>query len=224
MLDDTHRSYYIDLLQKVLTLYELRHESRVIIGLTGPTGAGKSLIAALLAELTRQIQTPFEFHTLGIDAYHFTNAYLQTHSANGKDLKEQKGRPETYDVAQLIADITGFRAGETVSFPAYSRITHEPIRNAQIISNANALLLIEGLWLQYDKCGWEQIGPLLDFSIFIDADKERVRDAVIARHMRGGRNSADAAAYYDSVDATNFDAVLPSKQRADIIIPAYYKV
>jgi|SRR3989344_1729552 len=219
MFDDADRRYYTDLLRKLFDIYESKHTPRVVVGLMGPTGSGKSLTAAVLAEVAQQIPNPFEFHTLGIDAYHFTNEYLH-HS----DLKERKGMPDTYDNAQLAEDILRFRAGETVSFPSYSRATHDPVPHAHTIKNQDALLLIEGLWLKYDKGGWEQIGPLLDFSIFIDAEKEHVRDAVIARHIRGGRSAADAAAYYDSVDASNFDAVLLSKQRADMVVPAYYKL
>ena len=78
------------------------------------------------------------------------------------------------------------------------------------------------MWRLYDKNGWEQIGNHLDFSIFIDVDKDAVREAVIKRHTEGGRSREDASAYYDSVDSRNFDLVMTTRNRANEVIPSYF--
>lgn len=214
------RSYYLNFLQKIFDVYASKNIPRVVIGLVGVTGAGKSLTAALLDSLAAQIEKPFAFHTLGIDAYHFPNAHLEKAS-----LKGRKGAPDTYNVESLIADITRFRRGETVSFPRYSRVRHEPAPAAQVISDEHALLLVEGLWLLHDAQGWEMVRPLLDFSVFMEAGEQKtVRDRVVARHVRGGRSQREAAAYYESVDTHNSDSVLCTKAKADYVLASYSNI
>jgi pantothenate kinase len=86
------------------------------------------------------------------------------------------------------------------------------------------LLIVEGLWLLYDKAGWEAVGSLLDYAIFIEADKQRARGPVIKRHMAGGRTLQDASRHYELVDSRNSDLVLTTKHKANKVIPPYYAV
>lgn len=128
----------------------------------------------------------------------------------------------TYDVDALTRDIKAFSSGENVAFPIYSRQLHDPVKNGIVVTAKETLLIVEGLWLLYDKAGWETAGPLLDFSFFIDADKERTKAAVIKRHMAGGRTWEDASRHYELVDGKNSDLVLTTKHKANIVIPPYY--
>ena len=88
----------------------------------------------------------------------------------------------------------------------------------------DALLLVEGLWLLFDKAGWEAIGPLLDYAIFIEGDAARAREAVLQRHRAGGRSLEDAARYYELVDARNSELVMTTQHKANKVIPAYYSI
>ena len=222
LLTESQRGAYLNLFQHVIQVYESKGKPRVIVGLLGPTGSGKSVIAALFKEMVHQLSLPFRFETFGIDAFHYPNEYLLTHTAGDKMLKDLKGRFDTYDVSKLLKTLESFQIGQSVVLPAYSRKTHDPIENAAVITEENALLLIEGLWLLYDKNGWEQIGNHLDFSIFINVDKDAVRESVIKRHTEGGRSRENASAYYDSVDSRNFDLVMTTRNRANEVIPSYF--
>ena len=219
---DGQKAVYLDLFRETLGIYRGAGKSRVILGLAGPTGAGKSVMAVLFSELAKQAPPPFAFEVVTIDAYHYPNRYLLSHFSEGKPLKQVKGRFDTYDVASLVNDLKNFAAGQNVSLPVYSRKLHDPAPNSIAITAPAALLMIEGLWLLFDRGGWEQVRPLLDFCYFIESDKERTRAAVIKRHMTGGRTSDDAARHYDEVDGRNADLVLQTRPRADKVIPPYY--
>ena len=181
-------------------------------------------MAVLLKELAKQAGPHFVVESITIDAYHFPNPFLLSHLSNGVPLKEVKGRFDTYDAKTLAKDIRAFRAGQTVSFPAYSRKLHEPVKDGVVVAAESALLIVEGLWLLYEKAGWEDIGPLLDFAVFIDGDVERAKESVLKRHMAGGRTLESALKHYDNVDARNSELVLTTKNKADKVIPAYYAV
>jgi pantothenate kinase len=221
-LSSKQKAFYLDLFWELVEVYEKRKTSRVIIGIAGPTGAGKSVVAVLLKELSKQVRLPFSIEAITIDAYHYPNEYLLSHFSNGEPLKNVKGRFDTYNPKALARDLERFSAGETVSFPTYSRTLHEPVNNALLVEAAKVLLIVEGLWLLYDKGGWAVIRPLLDYALFIEADPAKAKEPVLKRHMAGGRTLQDAERHYEHVDARNSELVLTTRDKADKIIPPYY--
>jgi hypothetical protein len=216
------KAFYLEVFRQTAGIYEAAGKARVAVGIAGPTGAGKSVVAVLFKELARQAGLPFKFEVVTIDAYHFPNSFLLSHFAEGVPLKQVKGRYDTYDVQALARDLRAFAAGQSVAFPAYSRKLHEPVPNSVLITEPGTLLLIEGLWLLLDRGGWEAIRPLLDFCYFIESDQERTRQAVIKRHMTGGRTLEDATRHYERVDGLNSELSLQTRGRADRILPPYY--
>jgi putative kinase len=213
---------FVGLFRRAIDLYTAARAPRYVLGLAGPTGSGKSVIAALFDHFAAQLALPFRFASVGIDGYHFPNAYLLSHTIDGVVMKSFKGRHDTYDVAKLADALTAFREGRTVSFPVYSRALHDPVEDKIAVADGNVLLLLEGLWLLHDSPEWSRIGSLLHHSIFIEAQRDETRPFVIKRHAQGGRSIDNASAYYDTVDASNFDLVMRTKARADEIVPSYY--
>jgi pantothenate kinase len=218
------KAFYLNLFWETVAIYNTATKARVIVGIAGPTGAGKSVMAVLFKDLARQANLQFAFAVITIDAYHFPNQFLLSHFSDGVPLKQVKGRYDTYDVAALAKDLKVFAAGENAAFPAYSRKLHDPVQNRISIQSPATLLLVEGLWLLSDQGDWGQVQPLLDFCYFIDSDKERTRQAVIQRHMTGGRSLQDASRHYEEVDGRNSDLTLQTRHKADKIIPPYYLV
>jgi pantothenate kinase len=218
------KSFYLSLFWETVGVYNAAKKSRVAVGIAGPTGAGKSVVAVLFKELAREAGLPFTFEVITIDAYHFPNRFLLAHFADGVPLKQFKGRFDTYDVAALARDLKAFAAGENVAFPAYSRKLHDPVPNSVSVSAPASLLLVEGLWLLLEQGGWEAIRPQLDYCYFIESDKERTQQAVVQRHMKGGRSFEDATRHYEQVDGRNSDLTLQTRHRADKVIPPYYLI
>ena len=245
---DKQKGFYLNLFWKTVAIFNDSKKSRVIIGIAGPTGAGKSVVAVLFKELARQAALPFAFESITIDAYHYPNSFLSSHFSEGasvtldpngaqpkspaaaqfpffrQTLKQVKGRFDTYDVPALVKALQTFAAGENVSFPAYSRKLHDPVPNSIRIESKATLLVVEGLWLLSEIGGWENVGSLLDYCYFIDSDKERTKQAVVKRHMAGGRTFEDASKYYEAVDGKNSDLTLRTKYHADEVIPPYYLI
>ena len=216
------KRFYTDLFAEIVEFYRACQKPRVVVGIAGPTGAGKSVVAVLLKELARQVRLPFAIESVTIDAWHYPNAYLLSHFVAGEPLKKVKGRFDTYDPAGLVRDLEAFAAGRDVDFPVYSRKLHDPVPSAIPVRMPATLLLVEGLWLLHDGAGWEAVAPLLDFAYFIESDVERTKAPVVHRHMTGGRTLADATRHYEEVDARNSEHVLLTKGRADKVIPPYY--
>jgi len=223
-LTQRQRDFYLNLFDEIVAIYKARNQCRVVIGIAGPTGAGKSVAAVLLQNLAKQAGLSFDFESITIDAYHYPNSFLCSHFADGETLKKVKGRFDTYDARGLARDLQAFAMGERVSFPTYSRKLHDPVKNGIVVETEKALLIVEGLWLLYDKAGWDAVGSLLDYAIFIDADQGRVKESVLKRHMTGGRTWEEASQHYELVDAKNSEMVLTTRHKANRVIPPYYSI
>ncbi len=221
---ETQKAFYLNLFREVLALYQTITKTRLVIGIAGPTGAGKSVIAVLFKEMAKQARLAFGFESITIDAYHHPNCFLNTHFSEGEPLKTVKGRFDTYEVHKLATDLQRFRSGQRVAFPIYSRKSHDPVANGVLIEAEHSLLIVEGLWLLYDQAGWETIQPLLDFSYFVDSESDRTSEPVIKRHMTGGRTRADALRHYDRVDGKNAELVRTTRLRANKVILPYYLI
>jgi pantothenate kinase len=218
------KDFYLRLFSEVVEIYKAKKKPRVVIGFAGSPGAGKSVVAVLLQNMARQSGLPFVVECITVDAYHFPNEFLLSHFSGGKPLKQVKGRFDTYDAKALAQDLKAFSAGETVSFPIYSRKLHDPVKNGVVVEAKEALLIVEGQWLLFDRAGWEEVGPRLDYAIFIDSDPVRAKEPVLKRHMAGGRSWEDASRHYELVDARNSVLVLATKGKANKVIPPYYSI
>ena len=80
----------------------------LIVGLTGSVAAGKSTLAAALAEALR----PQSVETASTDGFLLPNATLAE-----RDLLLRKGFPESYDHAALEGALAALRRG-AATFPA----------------------------------------------------------------------------------------------------------
>ena len=77
--------------------------ARTIVFIAAPPGAGKSTLAATLERLAGEDPRLPRMQAIGMDGFHFPNAYLDSHDATLADgrtlpLRAVKGAPETFDV------------------------------------------------------------------------------------------------------------------------------
>ncbi len=225
ILNKKQKDFYIQLFKDLIIKYEKSGKQRFIVGVAGPSGSGKSVAGIIFKEISKQMDIPFSFETVTIDAFHYSNKLLLEKTADtGESLRKVKGRFDTYDLDKLAAALNSFSQGSTISFPVYSRVSHDTVENSIFVTEQKSLLLIEGLWLFRTQDSWAQILPLLDLKIFITANKEKSKTLTINRHIKGGKTEIEAINFYENVDELNFDLVMDTKSKADIIIPPYYEI
>ena len=93
------------LLPLVKRLAQMQRQAgrRIVMLLAAPPGAGKSTLAAFLALLAENLPNTPRFQALGMDGFHFPNAYLQSHIVlrQGREvlLSQIKGAPESFDLS-----------------------------------------------------------------------------------------------------------------------------
>lgn len=185
---------------------------RYVVLLAGPPGSGKSTLAATLEQIGAALRPPLPLQTLPMDGFHLSNAELQL-----RDLMTRKGLPDTYDLDALSAGLAALKGGRPLSWPRYDRRIHDPVQGA-IVPAATGVMLVEGTFLALTDRGWCGLRAHAHLCLFLDCALATVRPRVVARHRRGGRATADAAAHFARVDEANTRRVLTRRHGVDLTL------
>ena len=193
--------------------------ARVLLGITGSPGAGKTMLArALVAELNRgaggATAAPPGVH-VPMDGFHLANATLDR-----LGLRERKGAIETFDGWGFVALLERVRreADHTVFAPAFERTIDEPVAGEIAIEASARFVIIEGNYLLDDSEPWRRVRDLLDETWFCDADDDERMLRLVRRHTEFGRTPAEARAWAAQVDGANARRIEPARVRADVVV------
>ena len=200
-----------------LTDLKMTLDRKVIAYLVAPPGAGKSTVAAFLERLSRERSNEVEIiRALPMDGYHYTAAYMNVKEIerDGQKIlmRDIKGAPETFDVDLLFDKIREARQDGT-NWNIYDRNIHDVLPDYWVVDED--ILLIEGNYLLLKEAGWTNIRVLADYSVFIDAAPELLRERLINRKILGGSSREAAEKFYNFSDAKNIERVLKNSARAD---------
>ena len=109
-----------------------------LIGLAGSVAAGKSTLAAQLAETERASGKTVEI--VSTDGFLFPNAELERRGILGR-----KGFPESYDAAAFTAFLDALRSGEPATVPIYSHQTYDILPDEHRKVTHPDLVIVEGI-------------------------------------------------------------------------------
>lgn len=182
---------------------------RVIIGIAGGPGAGKSTLAEAVAAAYGPAAV-----LVGMDGFHLAQRVL-----DDLGLADVKGAPGTFDAAGYLALLQRLRQpqpGVTIYAPEFRRDLEEPIAGAVPVPAAAKVVLTEGNYLLHDGDPWAQVRDQLTEVWFLDVPESERIDRLVARHIRYGRTPQEARRRAVSgSDARNAAAVTRSRDRAD---------
>lgn len=208
--DDEIENVHKPFLQQLAKIHAANAQPRTLVFLSAPPGTGKSTLTTFWEFLSRQDPALPEIQTLPMDGFHHYNAWLDAH-----DLRARKGAPETFDVDKLAQNLRQVREGES-HWPQYDRQKHDPVEDA--ITVKAPIVIVEGNWLLLDDERWKALAEYCDYSVFIRAPADALRDRLVNRKLAGGLSQADADAFYARTDGPNVERVLRQSRPADLLI------
>jgi pantothenate kinase len=188
----------------------LTSRGRVLLGLTGAPGAGKSTLSAWLLE-----QLGPEAVVVPMDGFHLHDAEL---ARLGRS--ERKGAPDTFDVEGYVALLRRIRedGDATVYAPEFVREREESVAGAIAVRPEHRVVVTEGNYLLHDDGGWAGVRPLLDEVWYVEPPEDLRLERLVARHESHGRPHEVAVRWATVSDEANAAVVSATRGRADLVV------
>lgn len=180
----------------------------IIIGISGPSASGKSLLANTIVNELGSDQVAI----ISEDAYYKDNSRLPLAERE----KINYDHPDAFDHALLCEHLRKLQDGESVDIPIYSHSQHIRLPESRRIGN-HAIIVVEGILLFSEK----EVRQMMDIRIFMSTPLDvclirRLKRDVVERH----RSFESVLYQYETtVRPMYMQFIEPSSRYADIIVP-----
>jgi type I pantothenate kinase len=212
-----------------------------IIGMAGSVAVGKSTTARILQRLLARWPNHPKVDLVTTDGFLLPNEILER-----EGIMNRKGFPESYDLPALLHFLSDIKAGKRkVTAPVYSHLTYNVMPEKRITIDRPDILIVEGLnVLQTGRPPRDGkiipfISDFFDFSIYLDAAEDVIRDWYVTRffslrdtafrdpksyfHRYASLTDKEATVtanrIWETINLVNLrENVVPTRQRADLIL------
>ena len=210
---------FVSLLKK-LTELQRQKQRRILMLLAAPPGAGKSTLLSFLEKLSLEREDLMPVQIIGMDGFHRRQEYLLSHCVkrDGRDIPmvKIKGAPVTFDLEKLKARIADVAGGKICGWPIYDRLLHNPVEDAVLIDKD--IVILEGNYLLLDEDGWRDISGYADYSVFVRAGEDQLRQRLIERRIKTGVEENASVEFVDFSDMPNVRLCLNHSKKSDLTL------
>ena len=181
---------------------------RILIGIAGGSGSGKTLVAR---NIVRDLGSD-RVVIIDQDSY-----YKNLEDIPARDREARNfDHPDAFDNELLKRHIRELLEGRAVEQPIYDYSEHRRLNESRRIGD-HLVLVLEGILIFVDP----ELRTLMDIKLFVDADADvrfirRLRRDLVER---GRSVDSIIRQYEESVRPMHMQFVEPSKRYADLIIP-----
>jgi uridine kinase len=175
-----------------------------LIGIGGPSGAGKTYLATHLA-------AALNASVLALDRYYRDRSHLSVEERTRVNFDA----PEALDHELIIEQVTGLRHGLLVQLPVYDFTTHTRMAQTEVLRPAD-IVIVEGLFTLH----WSGLRELLDTKVFVDMTDDVCLTRRQDRDVRErGRTPESVLEQYSATVAPMAQRhVRPTIAHADVVV------
>ena len=154
-----------------------------VIGVAGSVAVGKSTTARILQGLLSRWPNHPRVDLITTDGFLFPNRVLEA-----RGIMHRKGFPESYDLRRLLRFCAELKSGRpSLGAPVYSHLRYDLLPDQEQVVDRPDIVIIEGLnVLQTGAAAPVFVSDFFDFSIYVDAALEQLREWYVRRflHLR----------------------------------------
>lgn len=186
---------------------------RVLVGICGAPGAGKSTLAALLAAAVNRAEFG-QAVVAPMDGFHLAKSVIAA-----DDRATRRGAPDTFDPDGYAALLERLRdpGSATVYAPEYRREIEDPVAGAIAVPPDCRVVITEGNYLLNPEPVWRRVRASLDEVWYLTAPSEPARiDALIRRHEHFGKTPEHARTHTLGSDQANAELIAGHRASADL--------
>ncbi|MET1087758.1 MAG: nucleoside/nucleotide kinase family protein [Arthrobacter sp.] len=186
--------------------------SRMLLGIVGAPGSGKSTFSACLQKHLGADCAA----VVPMDGFHLGNNII-----DGTPLRDRKGAIDTFDVGGYLSLLRRLarRDEHVVYAPEFRRTIDEPVAASIQVPAALPLVITEGNYLLAEQPLWQEVRAQLDEVWFLDTPRQLRLSRLVDRHILFGKDPLSAQAWATGSDETNAQLIEATRHAADRIIP-----
>lgn len=207
-----------------------------VIGVAGSVAVGKSTFARILQALLARWPDHPKVDLVTTDGFLHPNRVLSE-----RGIMNRKGFPESYDTRRLLAFLRALKSGAAeVHAPVYSHVVYDIVDGEHVAVHQPDILIIEGLnVLQVSTDYPEFVSDYFDFSIYVDADEDDIRQWYVERfhalrstvfqdprsffkvyaHLDDATATAMAMGIWNEINGRNLvENIAPTRDRASLVL------
>lgn len=184
------------------------NEQAIVIGISGPSASGKSLLAnTIINELGSS-----EVVVISEDSYYKNNNHLPFEQRT----QINYDHPDSFDHSLLCEHIASLRNCQAVDIPIYSHAEHKRLEQTRHIGQ-HSIIILEGILLFSDSA----LRELMDVRIFMSTPLDVCLTRRLKRDVIERDRSFESVIkqYETTVRPMYLQFIEPSSRYADIIIP-----
>lgn len=188
---------------------------RVVLGIAGAPGAGKSTLAEALVDGVSRLRGPDWVAHVPMDGFHLADVQLDRLGA-----RDRKGAPDTFD-AEGYAALLRRLVEEPESWvyaPGFERTLEQPIAAAMVVPPAARIVVTEGNYLLLPEPRWQRARAALAQVWFVTGGDELRRSRLVERHVIFGKEPDAAVAWVERTDEANAALIAASADSADRVV------